>query len=225
MKMLTEWLTSLGTAASGGSERSQRTVSTLLDELLGTSILQSGIDSDSLEQLDHKLKRYTAAIGDLRHRGIGMSLSEYRLHVCICSLETGTDKLKEELYDAVYTSRYLPIEDRKNKSFHDLLLRLYGQSQVSELASICTKDVLQAKQDRDQANEIKLRDEKIEGLTRNNEELGVEINRLKALLDANKKVPWRPVPAAAPIVARDPNRNRQVLKPASVQPGAKPGGS
>jgi hypothetical protein len=138
--------------------------------------------------------------------------------------------LKEELYEAIYTSRYLPIDDRKNKPFHELLIRLYGANQVVELVSICTKDVLQSKQERDHANEIKWRDEKIDELTRLNRELNAEIERLKAALAElsakNSKPLWRPVPAATGI-PRETNANkpRQTLKPASVQFGSKPGAS
>lgn len=145
------------------------------------------------------------------------------------SLLSGTDKLREELYDAIYTSRYLPLEDRKNKPFHELLLRLYGNNQVTELASICTKDVLLSKQDRDQASELKMRDEKIEQLTRTNQDLQNEIDRLKAslaeLAAKNTKTPWKPVPASVTITPRDPNanRSRQTLKPTSVQFGGKSG--
>jgi hypothetical protein len=136
--------------------------------------------------------------------------------------------LKEELYEAIYTSRYLPIEDRKNKPLHELLLRLYGSNQVIELASICTKDVLVSKQERDHANEIKWRDEKIDELTRLNQELAAEIERLKAALAElsakNSKPLWRPVPAATGI-PRDStgNKSRQTLKPSNVQFGTKPG--
>ncbi|CAF1234853.1 unnamed protein product [Rotaria sordida] len=192
MVMLTEWLRSL-------------------DKMLKTNILQSGIESDSMDQLQNKLKRYTTEIESLRGKGIG------------------TDKLKEELYEAIYTSRYLPIEDRKNKPFHALLLQLYGTNQVAELATICTKDVLQSKQERDNAYEIKWRDEKIEGLTQTNKELNDEIERLKAALAEqslkNTKPQWRPVPAQMPTTPRDPNKPRTTLKPANVQFGTKPGAS
>jgi hypothetical protein len=179
--------------------------------MLKTNILQSGIESDSMDQLQNKLKRYTNEIDSLRGKGIG------------------TDKLKEELYEAIYTSRYLPIEDRKNKSFHELLLRLYGSNQVIELATICTKDVLQTKQERDHAKEIQWRDEKIDELNRLNQELNGEIERLKAALsDQPIKTPkpqWRPVPASVPPAPRDSNKPRQTLKPSSVQFGTKPGAS
>lgn len=198
MVMLTEWLRSL-------------------DKMLKTNVLQSGIDSDSIDQLQNKLKRYTTEIESLRGKGIG------------------TDKLKEELYEAVYTSRYLPVEDRKNKPFHELLLRLYGTNQVAELASICTKDVLQSKQERDHANELKWRDEKIDELTRLNQDLTAEIERLKAQIAELSKQPvkplWRPVPASQPMAPKEPttttttNKARQTLKPSSVQFGSKPGAS
>lgn len=192
MVMLTDWLRSL-------------------DKMLGTTILQSGIETDSMDQLQNKLKRYTTTIEALRGKSIG------------------TDKLREELYDAIYTSRYLPLEDRKNKPFYELLLRLYGNNQVTELASICTKDVLLSKQERDQANELKIRDEKIEQLTRTTQDLQNEIDRLKAnlaeLSAKNTKTPWKPVPASVTITPRDPNANRprQTLKPSSVQFGGKSG--
>jgi predicted transcriptional regulator len=181
--------------------------------MLKTNILQSGIESDSMDQLQNKLKRYTNEIDSLRGKGIG------------------TDKLKEELYEAIYTSRYLPIEDRKNKPFNELLLRLYGANQVMELATICTKDVLQSKQERDHANDLKWRDEKIDELTRVGQDLQSEIDRLKAALadqtSKNVKPQWRPVPAT--IVAATPaastNKSRQTLKPSSVQFGTKPGAS
>ncbi|CAF4742129.1 unnamed protein product, partial [Rotaria socialis] len=162
MVMLTDWLRSL-------------------DKMLKSNILQSGIESDSMDQLQNKLKRYSTEIESLRGKGIG------------------TDKLKEELYEAIYTSRFLPIEDRKNKPFHGLLLHLYGNNQVAELATICTKDVLQSKQERDNAYEIKWRDEKIDGLTQTTKELNEEIERLKAALAEQSvkttKPQWRPVPA------------------------------
>jgi len=196
MVMLTEWLRSL-------------------DKMLKTNILQSGIESDSIDQLQNKLKRYTTEIESLRGKGIG------------------TDKLKEELYEAIYTSRYLPIEDRKNKPFHELILRLYGSNQVAELASICTKDVLQSKQERDHASELKTRDEKIAELTRKNQDLEAEIERLKAQIAELSKQPvkplWRPVPASQPMTPKEPtnttNKARQTLKPSSVQFGTKPGAS
>jgi len=39
--------------------------------MLKTNILQSGIESDSIDQLQNKLKRYTTEIESLRGRGIG----------------------------------------------------------------------------------------------------------------------------------------------------------
>ncbi|CAF1611161.1 unnamed protein product [Rotaria sp. Silwood1] len=192
MVMLTEWLRSL-------------------DKMLKSNILQSGIESDSMDQLQNKLKRYSTEIESLRGKGIG------------------TDKLKEELYEAIYTSRYLPIEDRKNKPFHGLLLHLYGTNQVAELATICTKDVLQSKQERDHAYEIKWRDEKIDGLTITNKDLNIEIERLKAALAEQSSKPnkpvWRPVPTSVPVTPREPNKPRNTLKPANVQFGTKPGAS
>jgi prefoldin subunit 5 len=185
----------------------------ILDKMLKTNILQSGLESDSVDQLQNKLKRYTTEIESLRGKGIG------------------TDKLKEELYEAIYTSRYLPIDDRKNKPFHELLVRLYGSNQVIELASICTKDVLQSKQERDHANEIKWRDEKIDELTRQNQALNAEIERLKAAiaeLSAKSSKPlWRPVPASSGLPSREANANktRQTLRPTNVQFGSKPGAS
>jgi len=149
----------------------------------------------------------------------------------ILILILGTDKLKEELYEAIYTSRSLPIEDRKNKPFYELLLRLYGSNQVNELATICTKDVLQTKQERDHASEIKRRDDKIDELTRLNQELNAEVERLKAALAELPSKPnkplWRPVPATTSIAPREStnNKSRHTLKPNSVQFGTKPGAS
>jgi uncharacterized coiled-coil DUF342 family protein len=149
----------------------------------------------------------------------------------ILILILGTDKLKEELYEAIYTSRSLPIEDRKNKPFYELLLRLYGSNQVNELATICTKDVLQTKQERDHASEIKRRDDKIDELTRLNQELNAEVERLKAALGELSSKPnkplWRPVPATTSIAPREStnNKSRHTLKPNSVQFGTKPGAS
>lgn len=199
--------------------------------MLGTTILQSGIETDSMDQLQNKLKRYTTTIEALRGKSIGKNFKVCRSKVFQQRflLSLGTDKLREELYDAVYTSRYLPLEDRKNKPFHELLLRLYGNNQVTELASICTKDVLQSKQERDQANELKIRDDKIDQLTRTNQDLQSEIDRLKAnlaeLAAKNTKTPWKPVPASVTITPRDPNANRprQTLKTTSVQFGGKSG--
>ncbi|UJR09850.1 hypothetical protein I4U23_014074 [Adineta vaga] len=178
-----------------------------LDTILETNILQSGIDSDTLDQFESKLRRYELEIKSLRDRGIG------------------TDQLKEELYDAIYTSRYLQIEDRKNKTFYDLLIRLYGLSQVTELATICAKDALQLKQDREYANDIKLRDDKINRLTSLNDELTAENKHLKTTIEAKEKVPWHPTNTSIPVERRDPGRPREVLKPANVQPGTKPGNS
>lgn len=134
------------------------------------------------------------------------------------------------MYESLYTSRYLPIEDRKNQSFHDLLVRLYGSNQVAELASICTKDLLQSRLERDQANAIRIRDIRIDELDRLNRELQAEIDRLKARSPSPPELPmlkpkpqWRPVPATVPIKPRDKTKSRQTLKPMSVQFDAKPG--
>jgi hypothetical protein len=184
-----------------------------------------------MDQLQNKLKRYSSEIEALRGKGIGKSNKKSLFFLTLIFLIIGTDKLKEELYEAIYTSRYLPIEDRKNKPFNELLLRLYGANQVMELATICTKDVLQSKQERDHANDLKWRDEKIDELTRVGQDLQSEIDRLKAALadqtSKNVKPQWRPVPAT--IVAATPaastNKSRQTLKPSSVQFGTKPGAS
>lgn len=181
--------------------------------MLKTNILQSGLEADSIDQLQNKLKRYTTEIESLRGKGIG------------------TDKLKEELYEAIYTSRYLPIDDRKNKPLYELLLRLYGSNQVAELATICTKDVLQSKQEREHASELKWRDDKIDELTRLNQDLNNEVDRLKAALaelSAKSTKPlWRPAPASTSITPKEStnNKSRQTLKPSSVQFGSKPGAS
>ncbi|CAF0874404.1 unnamed protein product [Adineta ricciae] len=202
MVMLADWLSSLGIQSRYSLERQTEIY---LDEILGTNINGSGIDSDTLDQLENKLKRYRSEIESLRKRGIG------------------TDKLKEELYNAIYSSRSLSIEDRNNKSFYELLLRLYGLNQVTELAKICVKDVLQLKQDRDYVHDVKWRDEKIDRLTRENEELTIENEQLRSTIDSTKKAPWRPANSSNPIEKRDLGRQRDVLKPANVQLGAKPG--
>lgn len=142
----------------------------------------------------------------------------------------GTEKLKEELYEALYASRFLPISDRKNKPLHGLLVHLYGVDQVTELSKLCTKDVLQSKVELDQTHELRVRDIKIDELRRMNQELQTELDRLKS-----KPVPsseqakpskpqWRHVPASVPITPREKNKpSRQTLKPVSVQFGTKPG--
>ena len=101
---------------------------------------------------------------------------------------------------------------------------------MTELSGICTKDVLQSKLERDQANEIRLRDIKIDELNRLNRDLQAEIDRLKARspspteqLTARSKPQWRPVPASVPIKPREKAKSRQTLKPISVQFDNKPG--
>lgn len=138
--------------------------------------------------------------------------------------------MKEELYESLYTSRYLPIADRKNQTFHDFLVRLYGSNQVTELANICTKDLLQSRLDRDHANEIRIRDVKIDELNQLNRELQAEIDRLKGRSVSppestivKPKPQWRPVPASVPIKPREKPKTRQTLKPISVQFDAKSG--
>lgn len=114
-----------------------------------------------------------------------------------------------------------------------MLVNLYGSNQVSELSQICTKDSIQAKSDRDQANEIRQRDLKIDELNRLNRDLREEIERLKQSRQPTPAPPieqstnkpskpqWRPVPAS--ITPREKPKARQALKPASVQFSAKPG--
>jgi hypothetical protein len=70
MVMLTEWLRSLGILISSTLKRKNTSI-TILDKTLKTNILQSGIDSDSVDQLQNKLKRYTTEIESLRGKGIG----------------------------------------------------------------------------------------------------------------------------------------------------------
>ncbi|CAF1275112.1 unnamed protein product, partial [Didymodactylos carnosus] len=196
MVMLTDWLRQL-------------------DKMLKTTILQSGLDGDTMDQMQNKLRRYTKEIESLRGRGIG------------------TDKLRDELYDSLYTSRYLPIQDKKNKPFHDFLLNLFGINQVTELAAICTKDVLQSKQEQDQLNEIKWRDLKIEELDHLNKELQVELDRLRSLAnnsdqDANKMVKkkeWKPPSMVATPRDASKQKTRETLKPSRVEFGSKPGNS
>lgn len=48
--------------------------SSFSDKMLNTNILQSGLDSDSMDQLQNKLKRYSTAIEALRGKGIGKLL-------------------------------------------------------------------------------------------------------------------------------------------------------
>ena len=146
---------------------------------------------------------------------------------------SGTDKLKEELYDAIYTSRSLPLQDRKNQPFYELLLRCFGANQVAELATICTRDALESKQDRDHLQEMKIREEKIDQLTQQNRALQAELDRLRASMaeqttskTTGNRVLHHPIPAAAPVTTRDNTQRRKSLKPASVQFfGSKSGGS
>ncbi|CAF0769103.1 unnamed protein product [Didymodactylos carnosus] len=183
-----------------------------LDKMLKTTILQSGLDGDTMDQMQNKLKRYTTEIESLRGRGIG------------------TDKLKDELYDSLYTSRKLPLQDNKNKPFYDLLARLFGTDQVTELSAICSKDVLQPKIEQDNLNEIKWRDLKIDELDRMNKDLRAELERIKSsansIEDTNKSVKkkeWKP--PVLVVTPRDPSkqRNRETLKPSRVEFGTKPG--
>lgn len=67
MVMLTDWLRSLGIPLSSPFQ----SLHILLDKMLKTNILQSGIESDSIEQLQNKLKRYSTEIESLRGKGIG----------------------------------------------------------------------------------------------------------------------------------------------------------
>ena len=101
---------------------------------------------------------------------------------------------------------------------------------MTELAAICTKDLLQARSDRDHTNEIRLRDIKIDGLTQLNRELQAEIDRLKGRSASpseqsggKPKPQWRPVPASVPIKPREKAKTRQTLKPISVQFDSKSG--
>ncbi|CAF2803795.1 unnamed protein product [Rotaria sp. Silwood2] len=184
-----------------------------LDSILKISVLHTGTQYDSIEQLQNKLRRYTTEIESLRIRGIG------------------TDKLKEELYEALYTSRYLPIEDRKNKPFYDLLVHFYGINQVTELSRICTKDALQSKLERDQTHEIRIRDIKIDELNRLNRELQDEIDRLKSRSTPSVEQPtvksnkpqWQPITSSVAVTSREKTKTRQTLKPVSVQFSTKPG--
>jgi len=104
---------------------------------------------------------------------------------------------------------------------------------VTELSTICTKDIVQSKLERDQANEIRLRDLKIDELNRLNRDLQTEIDRLKARSPSPpeqstikpNKPQWRPVPASVPIKPREKIKPRQALKPVSVQFDTKPGAS
>ena len=89
MVMLTDWLRSLGTS----------TVDWMFDvlfffpdKMLSTNILQSGLDSDSMDQLQNKLKRYATAIEALRGKGIGQFVLNTRRRStfrCVMSLRHG----------------------------------------------------------------------------------------------------------------------------------------
>ena len=72
MVMLADWLSSLGIRSRYSSERQTEIY---LDEILETNINGSGIDSDTLDQLENKLKRYRSEIQLLRKRGIGKMIS------------------------------------------------------------------------------------------------------------------------------------------------------
>jgi hypothetical protein len=48
------------------------------DNMLNINILQTGLDSDSVDQLQSKLKRYTTEIEFLRERGIGKEKENFR---------------------------------------------------------------------------------------------------------------------------------------------------
>ncbi|CAF3616040.1 unnamed protein product [Rotaria socialis] len=188
-----------------------------LDTTLEMNVLQAGSQYDTADQLQKKLRQYTVEIDGLRMRS------------------AGTDKLKEDLYEALYTSRYIPIDDRKNKPLYELLLRLYGKNQVTELSQICTKDALQLNLERDRANEIRMRDIKIDELNQLNRELEDEIKRLKAASPPPPPPPtaerstvksvkpqWRQVPTSVAVTSRETTKTRQTLKPVSVQFGTKP---
>lgn len=102
---------------------------------------------------------------------------------------------------------------------------------MKELATICTKDVIQSKLERDHAGELRMRDLKIDELNRLNRDLQAEIDRLKARSPSPTeqtvvrptKPQWRPVPPVMPIKAREKTKVRQTLKPISVQFDTKPG--
>ncbi|CAF2010314.1 unnamed protein product [Rotaria magnacalcarata] len=187
-----------------------------LDSILEMNVLQAGSQYDTVDQLQKKLRQYTVAIDGLRMKS------------------AGTDKLKEDLYEALYTSRYIPIDDRKNIPLYEFLLSLYGKNQVTELSQICTKDALQSKLDRDHANEIRMRDIKIAELNQLNRELEDEIARLKAASPPPPpstaerptvkpvKPQWRQVPTSVALAPRETTKTRQTLKPVSVQFGTKP---
>ena len=94
---------------------------------------------------------------------------------------------------------------------------------------MCTKDGLQSKAERDQTNDIRLRDIQISELNLLNQSLQAEINRLKATdtgaaAAKTSKPQWRPVPStvAGGPAAREKTKGRQTLKPISVQFGTKP---
>jgi len=69
MIMLTEWLRTLGILFI--TNTTKKNAKNILDKMLKANILQSGIESDSIDQLQNKLKRYTTEIESLRGKGIG----------------------------------------------------------------------------------------------------------------------------------------------------------
>jgi hypothetical protein len=67
MAMITEWLRSLGTFYMNNNKNK---ILYITDEIFNLSILQTGVEFDSIEQLQIKLKRYATEIESLRIKGI-----------------------------------------------------------------------------------------------------------------------------------------------------------
>jgi len=67
MAMITEWLRSLGMFYMNSNKNE---ILYITDDIFNLSILQTGVEFDSIEQLQIKLKRYTTEIESLRIKGI-----------------------------------------------------------------------------------------------------------------------------------------------------------
>jgi hypothetical protein len=67
MAMITEWLRSLGKFYMNNNKNK---ILYITDEIFNLSILQTGVEFDSIEQLQIKLKRYATEIESLRIKGI-----------------------------------------------------------------------------------------------------------------------------------------------------------
>jgi hypothetical protein len=68
MAMITEWLRSLGMFYKNNNNKE---ILYITDDIFKISSLQTGVEFDSTDQLQIKLKRYTTEIESLRIKGIG----------------------------------------------------------------------------------------------------------------------------------------------------------